>query len=87
METKNIEFLAGKLSFQQGAKTNNALETKNIGFPGGKCTFWKQKMVCWKHENAKYWFSYRKMKVFEGTSGDKQKCVNALETKNIDFPA
>ena len=44
-------------------------------------------MVGWKHGNAKYLFSCREMKVFEGTSGDKQKCVNALETKNIDILA
>ena len=31
-------------------------------------------------------FRQTNLKVFESTSGDKRKCANAFETKNIDYP-
>ena len=89
--SQNIDFLAGKCRFLKarvGTSESAPMHWKSqiLIFLHENVHFWQQKMVGWKQGNAKYWFSCRKMKVFEGTSGDKQKCVNAMETKNIDFP-
>ena len=72
----------------RGRKCANALQTKNIGFLARKCSFlkpeecldvaWERKILIFLQDNVHF---------YDSTSGRGQKCANALQTKNIDFPA